>query len=308
MPGSDEQDEGRSDGDSVSQTSRPNPASPHLGKTSHRTRWSVIGAVLLALFGAAAGTGLTYYLAAPQGARSQQGVEQDQKRRDAATPAARMQDDTEIGEPTESMAFSGTLDSDTLQSDIDNDHEALEKGLVRIARDYRRGASPLSGIRSIKIILVGQHFTRVQISHIKIRVVARQLPPSGTIVVQSPQGVSDVPQFGFDLDTPDTEARIIDDLSGRLTQRHYLDEHQVTLDQDEPQTLVARVFTTNCYCQFVFDVITGDGKTISLDNRGHPWDISAYSEKYSRSYAHGVGTSGRVVPCSWPVQCWKLSS
>ena len=321
---SDEQDEGRSGDDSGAQikrpdlapshpgkppqTRRPDLAPSHRGKTPRRTRWSIVGAILLALFGATAGTGLTYYLAAPQGARSQQGVEQDQKRRDAATPPARVQD-TEIVDITTSLAFSGALDSDTLQSDFDNRHAASEKGYVRIAPDYRRGASsPLSATRSIKVTLVGQHFTRVQINHIKIPVVNRQPPPTGTIVVQSPQGASDVPQFGFDLDTPDAEARIIDDSNGNLTQRHYLDEHQITLDRDEPQTFVARVFTTNCYCQFLFDVVTGAGTTISLDDHGQPWDISAYSNKYSRSYARGKGTDFRLAQCSWPDECWRLSS
>jgi hypothetical protein len=59
----------------------------------------------------------------------------------------------------------------------------------------------------------------------------------------SPAGVSDVAQFGFDLDTPDNEARIFDDSNGDLTERHFLDGHQITLGKDESQALLARVFT-----------------------------------------------------------------
>jgi hypothetical protein len=127
--------------------------------------------------------------------------------------------------------------------------------------------------------------------------------------------VTEKGKIEFNLDSPDSRARTLDD-HNNPTRQHFFDEKQVNLNRDEPSAFSASVVTANCDCDFVFDVHFPNGQTQVIDDSGKPWTISAIAPNYRASYqfhiytpadeARGVPppSSGTlIIPCAWPTGC-----
>jgi hypothetical protein len=296
--------------------------------TTTKTSWwpskkilaAVLAPVLLAILGGLAGTIFTYWLAPQQQVRQQQGVDDAQNAADASNPPVlvenqRYQGSTgvdstsrvlELGEVQKAVKFGNDLapgqDPVLLPP---GEHAAVGMAQRMVTSD---GHPQPRVFDQMYVTLAGNHYKPVKVTRIVARVVERREPLAGTVVYAAPQGASDPESLGFDLDSSDLNARVVVTLPGEAvptdTSKHYLDARQVTLNKDETLEFEITAFTTTCACRFVIDVSTDDGRTITVDNHGKPWEISAFSPTYARSYAIEYADTGyHVVPCSWPDGC-----
>jgi hypothetical protein len=273
---------------------------------------AIIGAIALAILGAAAGTFIAFWLAPEQQARQQQGLDNAQDQEDASSPAVLVQDQRYAGE-TRSEATSRVLELAGTTLTITPGSpgtflpagQNVEPGPLSYA-DVPDPAQP-EVYDQMYFTMVGNHYKTVKINSITARIVSREPPPAGTLLWKSPQGASDDESIGFDLDSTDLAAHTTVLVSSipHITNVHYFDERQVTLERNEKLEFKVTVFTENCFCRFVFDIKTDDGKVQTADNKGTPWQASAFAPSYQRSYAVDLSDprGPTIVACGWPQGC-----
>ncbi len=146
----------------------------------------------------------------------------------------------------------------------------------------------------------------------RAQVVERRAPLAGTLVYSWPEGSTDAVGIGFDLDVPDTEAKVVSNDgpdAGLVLGSDYFDSHQVTLERDERLTFRAFAVASTCLCDFTIELRLADGSTMSIDEAGNPWRVSGFADKYERTYFMSMAETGAVIePCDWPAGCLRRES
>jgi hypothetical protein len=204
-----------------------------------------------------------------------------------------------------SFGFDTSIELQQLQPLVHNPRDPQVRALAasRIVAANYDDANDLRGLHKFYFSLTGQHFATVSIRDITFRIVSRRPSPRQAIVWLMPQGGADAGEIGFDLDSDDTRARVVDKL-GLPTKEHYFDHKQVTLTKEEPFRFVGSAIARNADYDFVLDVNLIDGTTAVVDNKGKPWTVAAYSPSYSQAFALHIGAGGlELIPCRWPVDC-----
>lgn len=304
---------------------RKPPRSGRLGPSANSDRYrrgnrkigAALGAVLLCLLGAGAGILGSYLIAPWQDRRTETATEIAQDRHDASNPGILVQD------VSADDSVHGAASPDVYGLDSLGNHFArsLSSGQPMAPADAFVTSTPVSPIQDLDqtnftsqprvyetetFTLVGNHVKPVQITKIAIRVVQRLQPPSGTLVYAGPQGGSPLESIGFDLDSTDSAARVdeVHTPGPNVTDRHYFTERQIALARYERQGISATVVTSRCLCKFIFEVTTDDGRVTTVDNHGKPFEISAFSATYTKTYGIDLAVPG-IVACDWPNDCIK---
>lgn len=267
-----------------------------------RTRiLTVVSSIFLVLFGAA----IAYELAPGQGVDTQRAIDQDRTRQDRNASPVAVTTEPLVHPGFESLGFDTAIDLRQLQPLVGNPYDSQVRVLAAsriIAANYD-DVSDLRGRQTIHFSLTGQHFATVDVKDIVFRITARRLPPNKAVLWIVPQGESDVGNIGFDLDSSDVRARVVDRLD-LPTKEDFFDHKQVTLTKDEPFRFVASVIAREADYDFVLEVHFTDGTNVVVDDNGKPWTVAAYSPSYSEAFTLYEGSPGlQLIRCQWPLDC-----
>jgi hypothetical protein len=156
-------------------------------------------------------------------------------------------------------------------------------------------SKPYVSFGDIYIRLTGKSDKPVILTRIRVNIVSRTEPDSGTLVYLHGEGGDNIEGVGFDLDSKDLNGRFITDpldspdRESKISSEHYLDRRQVTISKDESITfeMIPRT-SRGCY-KFFIEFGTSDGQVLSVGDGAEPWQLSAPSNHYQAAYELDVG-------------------
>ena len=240
-----------------SPTPGPTPPTPPMPPARWRTLWTRLTSPLaLTCVGVLLAAGLTFWIAPSQQVRQQQGLDDEQARADASSPSIVIQHQR-YGYEVRSAATSRVFSLSQLPQDF-KDPYSIPSSERLLPPGENIPPSPLENIvfdraqprvyDTVLFTMMGNHYKPVKISDITIQVVRRESPPGGTLVFAAPQGASDVESIGFDLDSPDLNARVTtnDGTKPHSTTAHYFNDRQIVLNRFESIDLKLAIFTSKC--------------------------------------------------------------
>ncbi|WP_432902250.1 hypothetical protein ACQP1S_01505 [Micromonospora matsumotoense] len=158
----------------------------------------------------------------------------------------------------------------------------------------------------IRISAVGQWTGPVFVRQIRARVLKRSAPMSGTLIFQGSQGDGEPLSIGFDLDEPESIARVIrpkDETLGAA----YGDHRALTLSPGEPVTLDVQAYTDRSYCEWVVELeldLHGERRIQVVDDHGRPFRSTGLARRYQDRY-HAHLLNGWTADGAGP-PVWKL--
>ncbi|GAA3158640.1 hypothetical protein GCM10020001_098360 [Nonomuraea salmonea] len=264
----------------------------------------------LALIATMAGVLVTWVLAPNQEVRGDQAVRDDLKEALAGQPPLRPHVIYDLDSTNGSIhAFAKPLDEATqamlLRIKSSNIEARLKAhGPLRIADATGIRGPRTQSLTRLRISLEGNRTKPVQIQSIKARITKRSEPWAGALVEVRPQGADETQKLGFDLDSADMEARIVQD-DGTFGTQRYIDVKDLKLEYGEPAALIVHAVTATCYCEWVIDVTTrSDGKVErqTIDDNGRPFRITAFAHRYESAFVwrHAPESGFRTMPPTRP--------
>ncbi|WFE95781.1 hypothetical protein [Micromonospora sp. WMMD987] len=141
----------------------------------------------------------------------------------------------------------------------------------------------------IRISAIGQWTGPVFVRQIRARVLKRSAPVSGTFLFQASQGDGEPLKIGFNLDEPDSIARVINPKNNTLGPA-YVDSRTLTLTPGEPLTIDVQAYTDRSYCEWVVELeldLQGERRVQVVDDHGRPFRSSGLASRYQdRYYVH----------------------
>ncbi|WDZ83542.1 hypothetical protein [Micromonospora cathayae] len=150
-------------------------------------------------------------------------------------------------------------------------------------------AEPHRLLTRIRISVVGQWSGPVFVRQIRARVVRRTPPISGAFLFHNSQGGGEPLEIGFDLDEPDSLARLVGS-DGHTLGAAYLDRRSLTLSPNEPLTIDVQAYTARSYCEWVIELdldLDGKRRTHVVDDHGQPFRSTGLARHYQdRYYMH----------------------
>ncbi|MGV0791323.1 hypothetical protein [Mycolicibacterium sp. XJ1819] len=240
----------------------------------------------------------TYVLAPSQEVASQEAVAQHQRDEDARTAPVLVEDVWGTSSPD---GQANLISPDVVDLDSRALHEsegdpygsaqvlpsAFPTGSVLFTSsgEFRSGSKS-----SIGFTLTGQQNATVRIRDIHAVITERKPAFKGTMIFFPPQGNLPNLQMGFDLDSEDLSARVLDDREN-VTDKHYFRENTVSLQRGEPIGFNTIATTTECACKFTLVVEFSDGRTTEIGSAGQPFELAPYRDDAQRIYAP-VGAPG----------------
>ncbi|MFI6824144.1 hypothetical protein ACIBJE_24865 [Micromonospora sp. NPDC050187] len=155
----------------------------------------------------------------------------------------------------------------------------------------------------VRLSVVGQWAAPVFVTQIRARVLRRSAPLSHAYVFHQSQGDGEPLKIGFDLDEPDSIARIIepDERLGRA----YVDDRSLTLTPGEPLTIDVQAQTDQSYCEWVIDFdldLDGEKRVVTVDDDGRPFRSTSLARHYQDRYYFGMAKMGLVYDGSGPFE------
>ncbi|WP_147457272.1 hypothetical protein [Micromonospora pisi] len=138
----------------------------------------------------------------------------------------------------------------------------------------------------IRLSLVGQGAEPVFVTQIRARVTRRDQPPAGACLFRGSQGEGEPLEIGFDLDEPDSVARIREPGDANLGVA-YMDRHSVTLSPGEPLSIDVQAQTERSYCEWVVDLdlaLGSEKRVITVDDNGRPFRSTNLAAHYQERY------------------------
>jgi hypothetical protein len=261
----------------------------------------------------------TYVMAPSQEVASQEAVEQHQRDQDAGTAPVSVEDvygaTTADGEANViSASVVEGLDGKTMTKT-----EGDPYGMARLLPDpYPMGSVVSdssgeleSGTKApVQFTLTGQQNATVRIRDIRIVIKDKRPAFTGTMIFFPPQGNNPNLQMGFDLDSDDLSARVLDDREFP-TEDHYFRENTVTLAKGEPIGFNTIVTTVDCACKFVFEVEFSDGRVVEVDDSGVPFMVAPYRDDaqvmYSPVLAPGTDEGLALQRCPTMKACREIA-
>ncbi|MFJ6195061.1 hypothetical protein [Micromonospora sp. NPDC092111] len=148
------------------------------------------------------------------------------------------------------------------------------------------GETPYRLLTRIRISAIGQWTGPVFVTQIRARVRKRSEPMSGAFLFRGSQGDGSPLEIGFDLDEPDSVARVIkpdDETLGAA----YVDRRSLTLSPGEPLTIDVQAHTTRSYCEWVIELeldLDGEKRTQVVDDHGRPFRSTGLARRYQERY------------------------
>lgn len=186
--------------------------------------------------------------------------------------------------------FEGLTAADTWSSTSIDRMEALlrRNDAVRIESHFD-AAGPRRQHTSLRLVAAGDRARPVLIQDMRLRVLTRRAPLSGTLVYGPPQGEASAVTVGFDLDERRPIARRVDRF-GALG-KPYFSGRFVTLARGEPIEFYAQAFTDTCYCEWELDLdVVADGvvHTVVARDGDRAFRTTAFADDYELAYAGPV--------------------
>jgi hypothetical protein len=233
----------------------------------------------------------TYVLAPSQEVASQEAIEQHQRDQDAQTAPVTVEDvwgaSTPDGEPNLVSNSVVDLDGKVLQK-TETDHYG---GASLLPSPFPMGnvlfsssGEFISGSKSsVGFTLTGQQNATVRIRDIQAVVTQRNPAFKGTMIFFPPQGNLENLQMGFDLDSDDLSARVLDE-EENVTSNHYFRENTVSLERGEPIGFNTIATTTDCACKFILRVEFSEGRIKEINNNGDPFMLAPYRDDAQSIY------------------------
>ncbi|MGV9976373.1 hypothetical protein ACWDUH_01685 [Micromonospora wenchangensis] len=158
----------------------------------------------------------------------------------------------------------------------------------------------------LRVSTVGQWTGPVFVRQIRARVLKRSAPLSGTLLFRGSQGDGEPLSIGFDLDEPESVARVIDPRDETLGAA-YVDRRALTLAPGEPVTIDVQAYTDRSYCEWVIELeldLGGESRVQVVDDHGRPFRSTGlaarYQDRYHASLLDGWTADGAGPPV------WKL--
>ncbi|MEU1752370.1 hypothetical protein ABZ436_06915 [Micromonospora matsumotoense] len=158
----------------------------------------------------------------------------------------------------------------------------------------------------LRISAVGQWTGPVFVRQIRARVLKRSAPLSGALLLQGSQGDGEPLTIGFDLDDPESVARVIrpeDETLGAA----YVDRRALTLTPGEPVTVDVQAYTDRSYCEWVIELeldLGGERRVQVVDDHGRPFRSTGLAPHYQDRYHVGLLNGWTADGAGPPV--WKL--
>ncbi|MEU7615175.1 hypothetical protein AB0B27_03550 [Micromonospora rifamycinica] len=141
----------------------------------------------------------------------------------------------------------------------------------------------------IRISAVGQWTGPVFVRQIRARVLKRSAPMSGTLLYRGSEGDGEPLKIGFDLDEPESIARVINPQGDTLGPA-YVDSRTLTLTPGEPLTIDVQAYTDRSYCEWVVELeldLHGEKRVQVVDDHGRPFRSTGLAPRYrDRYYVH----------------------
>ncbi|MFI1195053.1 hypothetical protein ACH4T9_17575 [Micromonospora sp. NPDC020750] len=160
---------------------------------------------------------------------------------------------------------------------------------------------PYRTFTRVRLSVVGQWTGPVFVTQIRARVRQRSTPLAGAFVFRGSQGGEDPLEVAFDLDEPDSVARVLEDGGGLGAA--WIDRHSLTLSPGEPLTVDVQAQTDRSYCEWVIELdvaLGGERRVITVDDDGRPFRSTAlarhYQERYHARITGGWRTDGAGPP------------
>ncbi|MCA2215700.1 hypothetical protein [Jidongwangia harbinensis] len=239
---------------------------------------------------------VTWIIAPGQEVRSQQAVQSEQRRQADSGPPVQATvaydyDDSD----GYTYALAGTL-SDASARSLSaapvsvGAFEHLENTIapyrpIRIAAPDGDDV-PGRTITRLKAVLRGRHTDPVTITEIRARVESRRAPYEGTLVYAPAEGESPTAQVGFDLDSPEPYARVINP-DGGLGER-YSRAKFISLARGEPIVVTVSAVATRFY-EWRLDLTVTDAGTSRVVTVGigpEPVRSTGLTDTYKSLYAY----------------------
>ncbi|MBO4236846.1 hypothetical protein [Pseudonocardia alni] len=277
---------------------------------------AALGAVALAILGAAAGTYLTFQFAGPQEVRAEKAVEDYKREDDVGKPAVKIENTTH-GDDGPIHLFYELVDAAQLESEQFQPAARVDVVREPVSRQ-------LQANQSIQMTLVGNHNIPVQITGIVARITREYLLPTGTVVhVQNGPGIGgedSVTNIEIDLDGEGPHKALVPRSDKKKAENLYFDQNQLTLEKNERRTISVDVYTAERAADYVLDLSFSSGETITVspDSAESNMDgitqfrIMAPPQDATQSL---IAESGELVEpstnyaqfairdCSWPIEC-----
>jgi hypothetical protein len=248
----------------------------------------------IGLAGVVLGTALVWIVAPGQEVRSQRAVQSDQRQRDGrGAPLGYEANYQYFVDDQAAYVFPVSLPT-TVDPVIGSRRWRDHIGSILTRYDgmeivypdtYTEGSRQM--MTRTRLVLEGRRTDPVLIESIAARIVKRRPPLAGTLLEVGAQGgAGDVVHLGFDLDSPDLNAR---SMRGRVLGERYDKTKFVALAKAEPLVVTISAFTATCYCEWVIDVATrsaGRKERMTIDDRGKPFRSTALAHRYSREFQY----------------------
>lgn len=191
-------------------------------------------------------------------------------------------------------------------------HQFIDEEVTRAFPDAVYGAVDVPDSRltrvltRIRISTVGQWTGPVFVRQIRARVLKRSAPMSGTLLFRGSQGDGEPLEIGFNLDEPDSIARVINPKNDTLGAA-YVDRHTLTLSPGEPLTIDVQAYTDRSYCEWVVELeldLQGENRVQVVDDHGRPFRSTGlaprYQDRYFVHFTNGWTADGAGPPV------WRL--
>ncbi|WP_416903658.1 hypothetical protein [Micromonospora echinospora] len=162
---------------------------------------------------------------------------------------------------------------------------------------------PYRLLTRVRLSVVGQWAAPVFVTQMRARVLRRSAPLSHAYVFHQSQGDGEPLKIGFDLDEPDSIARVIgpDERLGGA----YVDDRSLTLTPGEPITIDVQAQTDRSYCEWVIDLdldLDGEKRVVTVDDDRRPFRSTSLARRYQDRYYFSMAKSGLVHDGSGPFE------
>ncbi|WFE63360.1 hypothetical protein [Micromonospora sp. WMMD714] len=169
-------------------------------------------------------------------------------------------------------------------------HEGMESFPDVVYGVARSTHGPVTRLLTrIRISVIGQWTGPVFVRQIRARVLKRSAPMSGTLLYQGSEGDGEPLKIGFDLDDPESVARMINPQDDTLGPA-YVDSRTLTLTPGEPLTIDVQAYTDRSYCEWVVELeldLQGEKRLHMIDDHGRPFRSTGLAQRYQdRYYVH----------------------
>lgn len=257
------------------------------------TRGGTGQALVIAVISALLGGVVGWYIAEEQAVRQFRATELEKESVDRRSQAPILVSDVRTGDTDGGYELHETA----LELEQANTSTS-DRGGVQVLPTSEETDDPRTTKTEIIFSVSSQLYRPVRISSIRAELQDGPLPPlTGTLLTLPAAGDSGVSQVGIDLDSTDRSALLVTP-EGDLTATNFFDRRQLSLTRDgEPLTLSVSVFTAKCYCKFDLILTIDDGREVRVSNGDNPWEVSALSDRYARTFGNDVGQP--YVPCTW---------